>query len=86
MKPSAVSWPLFGQKLQDQDAKQLAAFIKSLYAAMQEVEPNRMFLPYTTDVPTLTKNGQIVVYGTTGGGGTIYFMANSTTLKVVGTT
>ena len=85
-RPSAVAWPSLGPEFRPQDAKQFTAFLRSLYDALQNVEPGKLFIPYTTDVPTLTQNGQMVIYGTTGGGGTIYFMANSTTLTVGGST
>ena len=85
-KPSAVAWPSLGPEMKPQDAKQFTAFLRTLYDAMQNLEPGKLFLPYTTDIPTLTQNGQMVVYGTTDGKGILYFMANSTTLTVGGST
>ena len=85
-KPSGVAWPSLGPEMKPQDAKQFTAFLRTLYDALNSLEPNRLYLPYTTDVPTLTQNGQAVIYGTTDGKGILYFMANSTTLTIGGST
>jgi hypothetical protein len=89
-KPSAVSWPSLGPEFKPQDSKQFTAFLRSLYDALQNIEPGKIILPYTTNaVPTtttLTADGQAIVYGTTDGKGNLYFRANGAILKLTGST
>jgi hypothetical protein len=87
-KPSAVAWPSLGPEFRPQDAKQFTAFLRTLYDSLQNLEPGKLFVPYSTSIPTLTQNGQIAIRPSTNpaGGGTLYFMANSTTLTVGGST
>ncbi len=89
-KPSGIAWPSLGSEMKPQDAKQFTAFLRTLYDAMQNLEPNRIILPYTTNaVPTtdtLTADGQAIVYGTTDGKGNIYFRANGAILTLTGST